>query len=385
MSSKRTISRAQQPVILQYADTDRNADQFYFGGFQAPDPFISLDVGGRKVAFLSRLEFGRGLKESDFDTVLPLEEWRERAARTFGVGTAGIAEVIRVFCREQGIRTLRIGPDFPAGLAFRLREGGLKLEIAPGMLFPRRQFKSDAETAAVAEGNRCSAAGIRAAVGLLQRATISGDYLLYQGRRLTSERLRMEIEKTCLELGGVAQGTIVAGGAQACDPHGRGKGLLRAHQLIILDVFPRVTRTGFFGDLTRTVLKGRASDAQKALVATVRGAQKVALNRIKAGVRGHTVHAEVKRHFERHGYRTENRKGAPVGFIHGTGHGLGLEIHEPPRMSEGAGRLKCNQIVSVEPGLYYPEIGGCRIEDVVRVRPDGVEMLSRLHYRWHLR
>jgi Xaa-Pro aminopeptidase len=186
-------------------------------------------------------------------------------------------------------------------------------------------------------------------------------------------------------MGSASQGAIAAGGAQACDPHCRGSGLLRPNQLIILDVFPRVTKTGYFGDLTRTFLKGHASEPQQKLVAAVRSAQKIALNRIKAGIRGHTVHAEIMRHFEDLGYKTEDRETGPVGFIHGTGHGLGLEIHEPPRMSDGGPRLKKHQVVSVEPGLYYPEIGGCRIEDVVRIKPDGVEMLSKLHYRWLIR
>ena len=275
MASRRNRSRRQAAAILQYSDSEGNADQYYFGRFQAPDPFISMQIGGKKIAFLSRLEIGRARKESIFDHILSLEEWRDKARRVLRIRSTGPADVIRLYCQERKIRRIRVGSDFSVGLAFRLQKAGLDLEIAPGMLFPQREIKSDQEAAAIAEGNRCSAAGIRAAERVLRQATIFGNTLIFERRRLTSERLRLEIEKTCLEMGSVSQGTIVAGGAQACDPHCRGSGLLRPHQLIILDVFPRVIKTGYHGDLTRTFLKGHASDAQRRLVATVRGAQKI--------------------------------------------------------------------------------------------------------------
>jgi Xaa-Pro aminopeptidase len=375
----------QSPAVLQYADSERNADQFYFGGFLVPDPFISIGIEGEKIAFLSRLEIGRAGRESGFDTLMSLEEWSERAAAEFSGEKAGPAGVILLFCRERKIRRIRVGPDFPVALGFVLRESGLDIEVASGMLFPDRISKSDEEARAIAQGNRCSAAGIRAAERILKESVISGNFLVYDGRRLTSERLQFEIEKTCLEHRAVSVNTIVAGGAQACDPHCRGSGLLRPNQFIIMDVFPRVMKTGYHGDLTRTFLKGHASDAQRDLIGAVRVAHKAALGRIKTGVRGHTVHGEVERRFAERGYKTENRRNGPVGFIHGTGHGLGLDIHEPPRLSRGGPRLKTNMVVSVEPGLYYPQIGGCRIEDIVRVKPNGIEMLSRLHYRWLIR
>lgn len=382
MVSRNKRSRKQAPAVLQYADSERNADQYYFGEFLVPDPFISIGFEGEKIAFLSRLEIGRAGRESAFDTLLSLEEWSERAIREFSGRKSGPAGVILLFCCERKIRKLKVGPDFPVSLGFALRESGLEIEVASGMLFPDRVSKTDEEAKAIAQGNRCSAAGIRAAERILKESTISGHALFHEGRRLTSERLQFEIEKTCLGMRAVSMNTIVAGGVQACDPHCKGSGLLRPHQFIIMDVFPRVMKTGYHGDMTRTFLKGRASDAQRDLIGAVRTAHGTALGRIKTGVRGHTVHSEVERIFEQRGYRTENRITGPVGFIHGTGHGLGLEIHEPPRISKNGPRLKTNMVVSVEPGLYYPEIGGCRIEDIVRVKPNGAEMLSKLHYRW---
>jgi Xaa-Pro aminopeptidase len=382
---KRTQPGSPTEAILQYADTERSADQFYFGGFQAPDPFISMGIGPEKIGFFSRLEIGRAGRESGFDTILSLDEWTGRARQEFGQAFAGPDGVIRLYCRQRRIRSLKVGSEFPAGLAFALKAGGLGIEVVTGMLFLEREFKTDREAALIAEGNRCSAAGIRAAERILRASSIEGRHIVYEGRKLTSERLRLEIEKTCLERGAVSLNTIVAGGVQACDPHCRGSGVLRPHELIIIDVFPRVVETGFHGDMTRTFLKGRASEAQKSLVAAVRNGHKLGLQRIKAGVSGNRVHKEINGLFESRGYRTEERPSGPVGFFHGTGHGLGLEVHEPPRIAGGRPRLRQNQVVTVEPGLYYPEIGGCRIEDVVRVKADGVEMLSKLHYRWLIR
>lgn len=382
---KRKRPSAPTEAILQYADTERNADQFYFGGFQAPDPFISMGIGSEKIGFFSRLEIGRAGRESAFDTILSLDEWTARARQEYGDSGVGPAGVIRLYCRQRKIKAVKVGSEFPAGLAFALKAGGLEVEVVAGMLFPEREFKSDREAALIAEGNRCSAAGIRAAERMLRASTIKGRHILYEGKKLSSERLRLEIEKTCLELGAVSLNTIAAGGVQACDPHCRGSGVLRPHELIIIDVFPRVVETGFHGDLTRTFLKGRASDAQKNLVSAVQAGHQLGLETIKAGVSGNRVHREINNLFESRGYTTEERPSGPVGFFHGTGHGLGLEVHEPPRIAGGTPRLRRNQVVTVEPGLYYPEIGGCRVEDVVRIKSDGVEMLSNLHYRWQIR
>ena len=219
MVSRNRPSRKQTSAVLQYADSERNADQYYFGGFLVPDPFISIGFESEKIAFLSRLEIGRAGRESGFDTLFSLEEWSERAAAEYSGEKAGPAGVILLFCRERKIRQVRVGPDFPVALGFALRESGLQIEVASGMLFPDRISKTDEEAKAIAQGNRCSAAGIRAAAHILKESEISGNVLLHEGRRLTSERLQFEIEKTCLEMRAVSVNTIVAGGVQACDPH----------------------------------------------------------------------------------------------------------------------------------------------------------------------
>ena len=194
--------------------------------------------------------------------------------------------------------------------------------------------------------------------------------------------MRAEIDTAVLRAGGLPANTIVAGGDQACDPHERGHGPLKANSLIIIDIFPRSAASGYYGDLTRTVVRGRASDEQRRLWETVNDGQALALKKMKPGVDGLKLHKEVKQFFVDRGYPTEVRDGRQTGFFHGTGHGLGLEIHEFPRFQKTV--FKTGQVLTVEPGLYYPGLGGTRTEDVVAVTKSGIRMLSRFENKLEL-
>ena len=369
---------------LLYADTHASSDLLYFGGVDVHDPFIAFGSGRKKITVQSALELGRVKRTSDFDQVLSLETWRDLAREAYGP-KAGVAEIILCLARKHGMKSFRIPDDFPAGLYAKLSKLGLKLEFAGGMLFPDREIKSADEAAAIVEGNRLAAIGYVAAEKILRRTRIEGRNLIYQSKPLTSERLRFAIEVAIKEQGGEARDTIVAGGDQACDPHERGSGPLRPHELIIVDIFPRVLKTGYYGDMTRTYLKGRPSEAQRKLVTTVHDAQRAALRMVRAGVDGSDVHDLVNFIFTRAGYETRHDKSGSVGFFHGTGHGLGLAIHEPPRLSTVSYKLKAGSVVTVEPGLYYPGLGGCRWEDVVQVTEGPAKRLSKHPYNWEIK
>lgn len=367
-----------------YDSSARSADVLYFGGAHVPDAFIAFEDRGKKVAVLSRLEIGRIRKEGRFDELLSLEVLIQQVRATGGKGT--VAEIVAALAAERKIASFKIASDFPAGLARSLSTLGLTLEIAEGMLFSGREFKNDAEAAAIKQGNAASSAGFRAAEKALRAARIgAGNRLMLGGRPLTSERLRFLIDTACLERGAVATDTIVAGGDQACDPHCRGSGPLRANEFIIIDIFPRMVATGYHGDMTRTYLKGRASEAQKALWTTVFEAQQDALGKHRSGRSGRKIYEEVCAFFLSRGFETKIVNGTPQGFFHGLGHGLGLEVHEPPRVNQSGARLKKGQVITVEPGLYYPGLGGVRVEDVVRVTSGEPEMLSAHSYRWQFR
>jgi Xaa-Pro aminopeptidase len=377
---------AKLPPPLLYASTHHSADQLYFGRVEVHDPFLAFGLpDGTKVTLQSALEFGRVKKTGGFDRVLPLEAWREQARARFGP-KAGLAEIIATVTLAHRVRRFRVPDDFPAHLYVKLSRLGLKLELAGGLLFPEREIKTAAEAAAVREGNRLCSVGFTAAERILRATRILRGKLVHRGQLLISERLRFALETAIREQGGDPRDTIVAGGDQACDPHERGSGPLRPHELIIIDIFPRVLKTGYHGDMTRTYLKGRPREVQRRLVETVREAQKRAIRAIRAGVDGRDVHRTITDHFSEEGYETRHGKRGSVGFFHGTGHGLGLEVHDPGRISPlAAAPLKAGAVLTVEPGLYYPGLGGCRWEDVVQVTATGSTMLSRHPYQWEIR
>lgn len=379
MGGMSTIAR------VLYFDTERFADALYFSRVQVPDAFVGMEIEGERIGVLSMLEFDRVSRDSALDTVLPLEDVDARARQAFGLERARPGDHIALLARERGLERIRVGGDFPAAVLRQLEAHRLAVDVVDGSLFPERECKSREEAEAIRAGNEASTAGFRVVERVLREAQVRADgTLVHAGETLTSERLREQIDIACLECGAHASGTIVAGGDQACDPHGRGTGPLRAGELIIVDIFPRVAASGYHGDMTRTYLKGSASDAQRALVATVAEAQRQALAEIRAGADGVAIYRRVRDFFTAEGYPTEKRNGLHVGFFHGLGHGLGLEVHEPPRMGRIGAPLKTGHVVTVEPGLYYPGLGGCRIEDVAWVTADGYELLSAHPYEWQV-
>lgn len=374
------------PPPLLYADTERSPDALYFGRVSVPDAFIAFGLRGKKYAVVSALEFGRVKRASDFDVVLPLEAYTKHARELWPQRKVGPAEVIWLLAKEYRQTRFTVPDDFPAGIYEKLFELGLDLIPADGPLFPEREIKTPTEAAAIRDGNAASAAGFAAAEKILRSSKISGRKLLYKGQIVTSELLKFAIETACLEAGAVSTNTIVAGGDQACDPHDRGTGPIRPNELIVVDIFPRVSRTGFHGDMTRTFLKGRASERQQALVDAVRAAQLAAIKKIRTKANGRDVHNACVEVFKARGFETRHTPRGSEGFFHGTGHGLGLAVHELPRMSGSIDyTLPKGSVVTVEPGLYYPGLGGCRIEDVVQVTDGKPKMLSKYHYDWELR
>ena len=356
---------------LIYAGSPDSADMLYATGFAAPDPFVFLQHRGKTTIVLNDLEIDRGRREAEANEVLSASD----LGREFGSTSPAIIAAGLLLRRK--IRRVEVPSDFPLGMARALEKAGIKVFPVDGHFWPEREAKSKRELEDIGKALRITAAGLLRAVEVLRASKIGrGSLLKWRGKTLTSEIVRAECDSAVLHAGGVPGGTIVAGGRQACDPHERGHGPLRAHELIILDVFPRDARTGFFGDLTRTVVRGRASDAQRRLWQTVCAAQKLAIRSIKPRVKGAAVHKAVQEFFAAHGYTTEKKRGRWTGFFHGTGHGLGLDLHEEPRIA--ATVFRPGQVFTVEPGLYYPGIGGARHEDVVTVTRTGCRLLSKL-------
>jgi len=360
-------------LIVATSETD--ADLLYATRFWAPDPFIFLQKNGKRTLVLSDLEIDRGRKQAKADEFVPYSQL-EREIQGKSRKAPAYEKVLTHFLKKRGVRSATVPASFPLGYARELAANKIRLMPTNGSFWPQREKKTPDEIRKMEHAIRITESGLARAMEVLRSARPGpGKKLRWSGKPLTSEILRAEIDSAILRAGGVPQGTIVAGGDQACDPHERGSGPLFANSLIILDVFPRDAKTGYFGDLTRTVVRGRANDSQRKLWDTVKAGQALALRQIKAGADGAAIHKAIQDLFAKRGFLTEMRKGRRVGFFHGTGHGLGLEIHEYPRLQKVT--LQAGEVVTVEPGLYYPGLGGVRIEDVVAVTKTRYKMLSR--------
>jgi Xaa-Pro aminopeptidase len=144
----------------------------------------------------------------------------------------------------------------------------------------------------------------------------------------------------------------------------------------VIDIFPRSLQTRYWGDMTRTVVRGTASPAVRKIYRDVQDAEELAISLLRPGAEGMEIHQAVLDHFKSRGYESGEVDGRMQGFIHGTGHGVGLEIHEPPRLSRVKATLKAGNVVTVEPGLYYPGVGAVRIEDLMVIGVAGPRNLN---------
>lgn len=359
---------------LMVADSEHNADMLYAVGIFIPDPFIYLACRGRSYAVLSELELDRARRCARVDRVLPYRTYHRRAQEKLG-RTPKLVDVLNCVLEEFRVTHVEVPSHFPVGLVRRLRA---RVRVVEGAFFPQRETKTAEELRAIRAALRLAETGLEAGVRVLRESRVTANrYLQWRGQRVTSELVRGVINATIAQHGGLAAHTIVAGGNQGCDPHEAGHGPLRANVPIILDVFPRDLRSGYWGDITRTVVRGRASEAVRRLFETVMRAQRQTIGQLRAGVDGQKVHEGVQELFRREGYETGTKNGFQQGFFHGTGHGLGLEIHEPPRISSVPGVLKAGHVVTVEPGLYYRGVGGVRIEDVVVIEESRARVLTQ--------
>jgi Xaa-Pro aminopeptidase len=384
-------NKAKKPIteVLLMGTPSKNSDLLWFTGFNASDPFPAFSAHGKKIGLIPLLEVGRAEKESHLDEILNLTEIIKDLRKTNP--QAGVADAIVLTALNEGIDAFRIPADFPVGLYNHLQSLGLKLVPASAEdknpLFRNRSLKSKKEIQGIKKGNVAACAGFVRVEQILKESVITSQKKLqWRGKTLTAEILKDEIQVAVTRAGGLLDiGLICAPGDQAIDCHSSGTGPIAANQLIVVDIFPRDRESFNYGDMTRTYLKGKASPQQRKLVETVLEAQRRALKSIKAKKTGAQVHQGVVDFFNKKGYKTKKTKTGYEGFFHGTGHGLGFDIHEEPSLSSRHTQpLLAGECVTVEPGLYYLGLGGCRIEDCVLITKSGCEMLSKHPYDWEI-
>jgi len=370
-----TDSTASARLII--ADSEHDADMLYVSGMFVPDAFIAIALNGQWHGLFSPLEVDRARKNSKFSQVHLDAPYRLSAETN---NRSGLAAVAAAFLDEHAVTTLEVPPHFPFAYAEQLKTWGFEVKASDGAFFPERAIKSETEIRHLAHAEKLTRQSMQQAEHYLAACSIGSDGILrdgLSGKKVKAADLRRAIETFLIGNGAMPAHTIVACGREGADPHNIGAGFIRAHQPIIIDIFPRVLATGYWGDMTRTYVKGRATPEVKKIYNTVREGQDIGLSMVKDGADGTLIHRAITDHFDQQGFPTKMVRGKQSGFFHGTGHGVGLQIHEAPGISPRPGILKTGQVVTVEPGLYYPGLGGVRIEDMVVVRDNGCDNLTK--------
>lgn len=362
--------------LLIIDDSRSNADLFYRTRFLVDSPVIYLESGGQRTLLVNDLEYGRAGIEADIDELLSSTAIEDRL-RQAGQ-PAHLVQVVHAFLQERGIRELVVPTSLAFGYGRKLVELGYTLETRDPPFFATRRVKNAEELRAIETTQEHIESSMRLAIDTIKGCEVRDGVLHRDGSALTSEALRLEIQKFLLERGCLATEVIVAGGDQGADPHRRGEGPLPGNQTIILDIFAQSLQTRYWGDMTRTVVRGNATDAVKKLFQDVHDAQEAAFQLVREGVDSREIHGAAADLLRARGNENGEEQGKKTGFFHGTGHGIGLEIHEAPRVGRLGTKLRAGNVITIEPGLYYPGVGAVRLEDVVVVTEDGHRNLNHV-------
>ena len=382
------MSPADTLPLLFYADGYRFPDVFHLTRFLSPDAIIALEDGSEIVIVANSLEEGRVRKQSRATTVLNIDAFGAKDLSAKGIGRDELdANVIARFLASRNTKKVAVAPYFPLGMAQRLRALGVEVTVAEDLGERRRVKRQDEIDALQATQEACEDAWSKG-VDAIKRATIRKDRTLeLDGEIFTAERLRAIVENRLLELGCASDGTICAPGPQAADPHMIGTGPLHAGEPIVMDIFPQHKTTRYWADMTRTVSKGEPAAEILKMYDLVKRAQDAGIKALKPGITGRSIHEMVEdmifaagydtlRPGQQHGPKTNGA--LPKGFIHGLGHGVGLDMHEAPSVGRGGSvPLVPGDVVTVEPGVYDPAIGGVRLEDMLVITQTGSRNFTR--------
>ena len=373
--------------VLIYGDTERSPEMRHEVPLAIIDPFLSIEHDGRQVVLTNSLERDRIaavlpdallMLGSDLGLLDLVEGGMSRAEAGLEVVSRAVAQV--------GVTHARVPGGMPIEVADRLRADGVTLDVDQPFFDMRRRAKSPAELAGIRRAQRAAEQGLAAAAALLRAAIIDGDGLVLDGAPLTAERVRAAIREACAVAGAPAPADIMVVSAWSGGGHDPGSGPLPANLPIEIDRWPRDEASGCWADMTRTFVVGRVSDEVATLHAVVMEAVEAVRALVRPGVPGRTLYDAAAEAVEAAGHRTLRTR-APgetltEGFYFSLGHGVGLEIHEPPNLGLSAEHdLVAGDVIAIEPGIEgLRGIGGVRVEDLILVTDDGAETLTDYPY-----
>lgn len=358
--------------------TGGDPDQRYLTDFNSPDPFVTLFVDGAVHILVRGLDRDLAEIESKASSVSTPDDYdRAELLKSHDAEVVDILVLLR-FLENFDVESIAVPPRFPIQKADALRERNLVVAVDKHDTIARaRATKTRDEVALIREAQRATERAMGVAESILTEATIRDSMLYYQGEQLTSERVKEAIAVHLYRDGYIPSETIVAGGVDAAKPHHRGCGVLPANEPIVIDIFPRSQDTGYHADMTRTFCVGEPGDKAREWYEVTQQAKQAAIDTVSPGTSSEDVHHAACTVFEDAGLPTVRANpGTSTGFIHGTGHGVGLAVHELPRVSIQGETLQPGHVITIEPGLYDPDVGGIRLEDLLVVTEDGYENLT---------
>ncbi len=369
--------------ILIYADSMHGAEMRHEVPVPIPDPFLYLERDGTRHAVLTSFEVSRvepiGVKAHPYEE-FGYDELIEQGLPRHQV----LMETMVKAVQELGVAEAVVPYNFPLELADRLRAAGVELKPDRELFAQRRRVKNETELEGIRKAQRGTEAGMAAARDMLRAAEASNGVVMLEGEPLTSERIKARIIEVFNDHDLVSDEMIVAHGGQAASGHDMGSGPIAPGESVVIDLFPRDRETGCYADMTRTFVVGEIPDELAEYHRLVHEALMRSLEAVKAGEEGRTVFELVCDVFHEAGYPTQLSKQPgevlSSGFFHGLGHGVGLEVHEPPSLSRDPSTLVAGDVVTLEPGLYREGWGGVRLEDLVLVTENGAENLTKFPY-----
>ena len=374
-------------TVLLYGDTARYASLRHEVPLDIIDPFLFVARNGDAYVLTNQLEAERIAKALPEAHLLGIDELGlyELVSEGMPRDEAELEVAVRAL-RRWGVEEAVVPPDLPVAIADRLRGEGIRLEVDGRAVSSRRRVKTPAELEGIRRAQRAAEAGMAAAEELIRGASRSDGRLVHAGEPLTAETVRAAIREACAAHGAPAPPDIMVTSALSGGGHDPGSGPLPSDLPIVVDLWPRDEASSCWADMTRTFVNGEISEEVATLREVVRDALESVRDAARPGARGRALYDLAAEVVERAGHPTQRTRepGQRLmqGFYFGLGHGVGLEVHEPPSLGlSGEDELVAGDVIAIEPGIEGLEgIGGVRFEDLLLVTDDGCETLTRYPY-----
>lgn len=350
-----------------------------------PTAFVAIHGGtdDHSMFIVRDIEMQRARRDARADRIsCPADHTPESGLS--GDRETATAQATAEYLINQKVTTIKTDRTLPYIFAHHLLLRGLQIQYDANLGVLERRQKDAEESAWLQQSQSTTEEAMRLACELIANADVNDQrQLVHEGKVLTSERVRSAIDIFLLERDYFNPKSIVACGTTGADCHDYGSGPLYTEQPVIVDIFPQNRKTLYYGDCTRTVVHGQISDPLVRMHMAVCEANAAGCAAARPGVTGEDVHRATIQVILENGFQTglptESDPDSFCSMTHGTGHAVGLEVHEPPLLDFGGPELLLGDCLTIEPGLYCRALGGIRVEDMIILTEQGNNNLNSLY------